>query len=73
MSYANPYIVCDLCKKRATDGSIESGRFRNIPCGHAADFHSVCPSWGPVDDCQCIEHLGRRDHGNPLLPESADV
>lgn len=68
MTYANPYNACDACGARTTHGSTADGRFRNQPCGHAASFSSLCPSWGPVDGCMCIEHLGRRDHGEPSLP-----
>lgn len=69
-TYANPFNICAQCRRRVSWGDTDTeGRFRNEPCGHAADFKSVCPSWGPVDGCQCVEILGSRDHGDPQYPE----
>lgn len=51
--YANPYNKCDRCGLRTTNGAIVQGIWRNFPCGHNASFSSVCPSWSPVDGCEC--------------------
>jgi hypothetical protein len=59
--FANPYLACDHCGARVT----HSLGVTNQPCGHHVGFESVCPSWGPVDGCQCVEHLGTRPHGDP--------
>lgn len=58
--FANPYLVCDSCKKNVTHRE----NSRNQPCGHGAGFTSVCPSWSPVDGCQCMEHLGSVEHSS---------
>src|ERR1039458_298790 len=26
------------------------------------DYDDLCPSWGPVDGCQCLAHLGHVPH-----------
>lgn len=65
---ANPYLVCSQCKawvdhfSRTGDGE---GPSQNEPCGHAASYDDVCPSWSPVDGCCCLEHLGRVEHAEP--------
>ena len=71
--YANPYNACDVCHRRA------AGYYRdrpgpplNWPCDDRGGFASVCPSWGPVDGCRCIESYGRRDHGVPPMPAGYD-
>lgn len=62
-AYANPYFTCDECGRWIT-GHTEhsSARWINVPCGHAADSHSACPSWGPVDGCGCKPP---KPHGEP--------
>jgi hypothetical protein len=69
ITFANPYLTCDQCGQPVTGwhdpercGCDESG-WRNRPCDHRAGVTSVCPSWGPVDGCQCQEHLGHLPHG----------
>lgn len=61
---SDPYLTCDHCRAwvpRWHDpqrcGCGELG-WQNQPCGHQAGATTVCPSWGPVDGCQCIVHLG---------------
>ena len=68
-TWANPYNVCDRCARQAV-WHTEDGR--NEPCGHRADFHSVCPSWSPVDGCRCQEHLGHVPHMVPVDTGVAD-
>jgi hypothetical protein len=70
VTFANPHLVCDQCKKPVPAwhdndkcGCDES--FWNEPCGHKAGMTSVCPSWGPIDGCRCQESLGRVDHAAP--------
>ncbi len=78
VTFANPYLACDQCGQRVAQwhdpvkcGCGDSG-WQNKPCGHQAGATSVCPSWGPVDGCTCVEHLGRRDHGEPPAPTGFD-
>ena len=67
---ANPYLVCAVCGQRAEEfhdprcGCGLRGPV-NFPCGHTADYQDLCPSWGPVDGCQCQEHLGYVPHAPP--------
>jgi hypothetical protein len=67
ISFANPYLVCDICR-RPTDawhdpeqcGPGCETEALNLPCEHLAGVVSTCPSWSPVDGCQCqdpSEHL----------------
>lgn len=67
---ANPYLVCEGCgapvarfhdHERCGCGEAELDRHE---CGGLGTV-SVCPSWGPVDGCQCERVLGRVDHGGP--------
>lgn len=64
ISPACPYLECDKCDGRV-EGLSSSGPPRNYPCGDAVSYHSICPSWGPVDGCRCQEHLGYRPHSDP--------
>lgn len=67
VAFANPHLVCDLCHKPAPrwHNNTECGCTEESwldPCSHNTEAVSVCPSWSPVDGCQCQEHLGRVDH-----------
>lgn len=65
---ANPYLVCGQCQEWITHFSNtgdHEGGVVNQPCGHRADHHNRCPSWGPVDGCWCQESLGYVPHGEP--------
>lgn len=63
ISFADPYKVCLECSAWVDGVQELPGEMdANLPCGHQADYDSVCPSWGPVDGCQCQERLGRRNH-----------
>ena len=57
-AFANPFLACEVCGKRVRTRPA----LWNEPCGHAAPMNSVCPSWSPVDGCQCLEHLGKVEH-----------
>lgn len=63
--YANPYNVCDACGGWITGALDNPGRLLVMPCEHDRGFHGVCPSWGPVDGCQCLAHFGYVTHGEP--------
>lgn len=58
---ANPYLVCCGCGRKVDYWWVD-GPPVNFPCGHRADYQSLCPSWGPVDGCQCAGHLGYVPH-----------
>lgn len=59
---ANPYLRCVNCGARIEYWIDGERPARNYPCDHAADYKDDCPSWGPVDGCQCQAHLGYRPH-----------
>ncbi len=66
--FANPFLVCNLCKQSVV-GYIVSSEFvenlTNYPCGHIG-VTSTCPSWSPVGGCRCLEHLGSIQHSLTL-------
>jgi hypothetical protein len=71
VTFADPYLTCEQCGAWVTSwhdddrcGCDDSG-FWNLPCEHQAGITSVCPSWSPVDGCQCLEHLGSVNHAEP--------
>lgn len=68
MVWANPYMKCGACKA-FVDGYDEMDNAM-VPCGHIVNASSVCPSWGPVDGCSCLEHLGVINH--EMRPEKAN-
>lgn len=56
--FANPYLVCDQCNKRAVywhnpERCTCSGKIYNHPCGHPAGVTSICDTWNSVKGCQC--------------------
>ncbi len=59
--FADPYKTCDECGGwiTGTDGK------RLTPCGQEATYTDQCPSWGPVDGCSCLDHLGHVPHDEP--------
>ena len=63
---ANPYLRCDRCGARVEFW--RSAQVRNEPCGHDSGATSMCPSWGPVNGCECEEHLGNVPHPLPDPP-----
>ena len=67
IAFANPFLVCDACRQPVPawhndDACGCDSGFWNEPCGHRAGTTSVCPSWDPVDGCQCAEVLGSVEH-----------
>lgn len=60
ITLANPHLVCLVCRqpvRRWHDGEqcgCQVGSWL-VPCQHVTDVTSVCPTWGPVDGCQCDE------------------
>jgi hypothetical protein len=67
---ANPYLRCDVCNERVKYWLSKPGPPQNFPCGHEAGYHAICPSWGPVDGCSCLEFLGYLPH--PLENEEVN-
>lgn len=68
VKYADHYVVCGACGGWVT-GHLNMPEGHGIdlvmPCEHDRGSRDVCPSWGPVDGCQCQEHLGFVPHGEP--------
>ena len=61
--FANPFLVCNQCGGRVTSWAQDSDAPGMLfPCEHYAGCHSVCPSWGPVDGCECQKFLGYVPH-----------
>lgn len=59
--FADPYKVCEQCGGWV-DGVLDApGPLIVVPCEHKSDYRSICPSWGPVDGCQC-ERYGLPHH-----------
>lgn len=59
MIFADPYKKCLECGQWIDGAEDEPGPLLLIPCGHRSDFKDVCPSWGPVDGCTCVEANAR--------------
>ena len=79
VTFANPFLICDVCGEpvpswhdREQCGEGCEMPSINQPCGHAAGVTGVCPSWGPVDGCQCLEHLGHVPHA-PIAEEGTNA
>ncbi len=58
ITFANPHLVCDLCRQPAPrwHNNDKCGCAQPCwldTCRHNAEAVSVCPSWGPVDGCTC--------------------
>lgn len=71
VNFANPFLVCDTCRQPAIGYHSPSvchchtrgwSNWWNVPCEHNDGVHSVCPTWGPVDGCQCLNRLGYVPH-----------
>jgi hypothetical protein len=67
VSFANPFLVCNLCSKPVlrwhnNDKCGCAAECWIDPCSHNAEAVSVCPSWSPVDGCTCQEVLSSVDH-----------
>lgn len=65
IAFADPYKVCNSCGGWVTGVLDMPGTRLTVPCEHDRDYSDVCPSWGPVDGCQCADHLGYVPHGEP--------
>ena len=61
IEFADPYKTCNMCGAWV-DGVLDARKPINMPCEHQTGYTDRCPSWGPVDGCQCVEHLGHRPH-----------
>lgn len=64
--FADPYKKCLQCGSWV-DGATSGATL--IPCGHRSDYRDVCPSWGPVDGCDCAGYSAR----HPEDPISHDM
>lgn len=67
IEFADPFKMCERCDGWVTGVAVFPDEFRaseNLPCRHAG-YRSVCPSWSPVDGCQCVEYLGHVAHLTP--------
>lgn len=60
ISPANPFLECARCGRQVEAfhddncGCDESGgALLLMPCMHRSDYRDTCPSWSPVDGCQC--------------------
>lgn len=73
VEFANPYLRCDQCKEWVT-GFHDPDKCGcdtytvNVPCCCRSGSTSVCPSWSPVDGCQCQEVLGSVGHAPAPTP-----
>lgn len=76
ITFADPYLTCERCKRWVTGWhdpnrcGCHDGGWQNLPCGHQAGVTSACPacpSWSPVDGCNCREFLGHVLHAEPDL------
>lgn len=70
ITFANPHLLCDTCQQPAPrwhndDRCGCDDSFWNEPCGHRSGVSSSCPSWNPVDGCQCLETFGAVEHKHP--------
>lgn len=65
IKFADPYKVCKACGGWITGVLDMPGRPLVMPCEHDLGYKDVCPSWCPVDGCQCAEHLGYIPHDEP--------
>lgn len=66
--FADPFKVCNQCGGWVTGARhifSNGGKLLVLPCEHERGWEDVCPSWSPVDGCQCQEFLGRVPHGSP--------
>jgi len=64
---ANPFLACATCGKRVEAfhddqcGCHLEGPV-NMPCFCRGGYDDLCPSWGPVEGCECLAHLGHVPH-----------
>lgn len=65
ITFADPYKQCCQCEEWITGVLDKPGPLILVPCEHESDYRDVCPSWGPVDGCRCVEHLGYKPHSEP--------
>lgn len=70
-TFADPYKKCRQCGGWIT-GALDKphGPLIVVPCEHQAGYDDVCPSWGPVDGCECARFpWGVEYHGIPFPVE----
>lgn len=57
--FADPYKKCRKCGGWI-DGAFDgAGPLTLLPCGHQSDYLDICPSWSPVDGCNCAWYTAR--------------
>jgi hypothetical protein len=56
--FADPYKQCIKCERWIIGVLDKPGPLVVIPCEHESDYRDVCPSWSPVDGCECIRIFG---------------
>jgi len=63
--FADPYKQCLKCGGWVTGVLDSPGPPIVLPCNHEGTYRDLCPSWGPVDGCQCLEQFGSVNHPVP--------
>lgn len=69
-AFANPHKRCTRCHQPVTgwhspDSCGCETTVWNAPCECEAGDYSDCPSWSPIDGCECPKVLGRPRHEPP--------
>lgn len=68
VTFADPYKKCLKCNGWV-DGVLDApGPCVVVPCEHQSEYRDLCPSWGPVDGCECAEYTARHPD-NPIVHE----
>lgn len=58
IGFANPFLICEECGERVPYWH-DPNRcgcddiMYNSPCGHKLGTLGICPSWSPVNGCNC--------------------
>lgn len=65
--FADPYKRCGGCSGWI-DGVRHSADRRRvlIPCGCELEYVDVCPSWSPIQGCNCVRYNTAVLPGNPV-------
>lgn len=68
VQFADPYKKCRECKGWVDGAKTGPGPLIVIPCEHTSDYEDLCPSWSPVDGCNCAEYNATHPE-NPIRHE----
>ncbi len=60
--FADPYKQCLHCGGWIDGAADSPGPLTLIPCGHRCGYRDVCPSWSPVDGCNCAVYTAANPH-----------